>query len=178
MLFTRPAILEGKLDSALASTHLANINIAKHTPEVTHNKTLTSCHCMVEPSRIKRSKLIIPLTYRGYTGSRTRACRVALTRSTGRAWWQLDGWRHCKQKRAGEKPREPINPLSTSICHSGHAAWACGVRESERGRNEERAESQEWNCRNQMVGHWENDSDGVEANIPDSKHMIISFLVY
>lgn len=59
---TSKAVLEGKLDSAFASTHLANINIATHTPEVTHDKTLTGCHPMVGLSQFKRDKLIIPLT--------------------------------------------------------------------------------------------------------------------
>lgn len=84
MLFTETstAVLDGKLDSALASMHLANINIATHTPEVTHDKTLTCCHPMVGPSQFKRDKLIIPLTY--YTDSSVSACRVVLTRSTVR----------------------------------------------------------------------------------------------
>lgn len=179
MLFIRTVTvaLGRKLDSALASTHLTNINIAVHTPEVTHDKTLTGSYPMVRPSQFKRETLIIPLTYRGYTDPRVSAGGVALTRSTGWARWQLDRWRQCKQKREGEQPRGTINPLNTSTCHSAHAAVLWGESRAERGKDEERKERQEWN---QGVRWWKSEkaTQMVKANMPDSKHMIISRLVY
>lgn len=62
MLFggTATAVLGGKLDSALALMHLASINVATHTPEVTHDKTLTGSHPLVGLSQCKREKFIIP----------------------------------------------------------------------------------------------------------------------
>lgn len=78
MLFggTATAVLGGKLDSALALMHLASINVATHTPEVTHDKTLTGSHPLVGLSQCKREKFIIPSTYWGYTDSRAKALRV------------------------------------------------------------------------------------------------------
>lgn len=131
------AALGGKFDSTLAPMYLTNINIATHTSEVTHDKTLTGSHPMVGPSQFKRETLIIPLTYWGYRDSMVSVCGVALTRSTGRAWWQLDRWGTVYAKERGEEPRGTINPLNTSTCYSAHAAPPWGESNAERGRDEE-----------------------------------------